>query len=332
MAFKSVDRTRRLFEILATVRRYGLGELAGDAAPRWLVGAKKDHDAPVAERLRLALEELGPVFIKFGQMLSTRRDLLPPGMAEELSRLQDDVPPFKGAKARELIEAAYGHSLDQFFAEFDEEPMAAASIAQVHAARLHAQGNDQDDETEGAEVVVKVLRPDVHERVVRDVAVMYWLAGLAARFHPEAERLRPVELARGLVIDRHPLGTLCDFHVAIAGFGGFHHGGGVFSGLQASGPHENDRVVDFIVLKPTERLLIFGKNAQGTGLAAVQKVQILIGLGGVVAGFRGRFLVTHRGHHGGRGEARSGKDVQRINRRRIPRCRAVHPTCKRIHP
>ncbi len=194
MAFKSVDRTRRLFEILATVRRYGLGELAGDAAPRWLVGAKKDHDAPVAERLRLALEELGPVFIKFGQMLSTRRDLLPPGMAEELSRLQDDVPPFKGAKARELIEAAYGHSLDKFFAEFDEEPMAAASIAQVHAARLHPQGDEKGEQTQGAEVVVKVLRPDVHERVVRDVAVMYWLAGLAARFHPEAERLRPVEI------------------------------------------------------------------------------------------------------------------------------------------
>ena len=187
---KSVVRTRRLFEILGTIRRYGLGELAGEAAPRWLVGAKKDFDDPVAKRLRLALEELGPVFIKFGQMLSTRRDLLPDGMAEELSRLQDDVPPFQGAKARALIEAAYGHSLDEFFAVFDDEPMAAASIAQVHTARLHA----NDGESEGAEVVVKVLRPDVHERVVRDVAVMYWLAGLAARFHPEADRLRPVEI------------------------------------------------------------------------------------------------------------------------------------------
>mgnify|MGYP001326313393 CR=1 FL=1 len=187
---KSVVRTRRLFEILGTIRRYGLGELAGEAAPRWLVGAKKDFDDPVAKRLRLALEELGPVFIKFGQMLSTRRDLLPDGMAEELSRLQDDVPPFQGAKARALIEAAYGHSLDEFFAVFDDESMAAASIAQVHTARLHA----NDGESEGAEVVVKVLRPDVHERVVRDVAVMYWLAGLAARFHPEADRLRPVEI------------------------------------------------------------------------------------------------------------------------------------------
>ena len=170
MALKSVDRTRRLFEILATVRRYGLGELAGDAAPRWLVGAKKDHDAPVAERLRLALEELGPVFIKFGQMLSTRRDLLPPGMAEELSRLQDDVPPFKGAKARELIEAAYGHSLDKFFAEFDEEPMAAASIAQVHAARLHPQGDEKGEQTQGAEVVVKVSGEVEVDQVLLHVA------------------------------------------------------------------------------------------------------------------------------------------------------------------
>ncbi|MES1948239.1 protein kinase [Salinisphaera sp. C84B14] len=184
------DRSRRMLEIIRTARRYGLGELAGDAAPTWLLGKPRAFDEPLNVRLRLALEELGPVFVKFGQTLSTRRDLLPEGMAEELAKLQDEVPPFEGAEARRLIEAAYGHSLDQFFEYFETEPMAAASIAQVHRARLHA----RDGEAQGREVVVKVLRPDVHERIGRDVAVLYRLAGLAARFHPEAKRLRPVEI------------------------------------------------------------------------------------------------------------------------------------------
>lgn len=184
------ERSRRLLEITRTIRRYGLGELLGDNAPRWLVGAPRDFDEPVAVRLRLALESLGPVFIKFGQTLSTRRDLLPEGMAEELAKLQDEVPPFEGAEARSLIESAYGHELERFFAEFDEQPMAAASIAQVHAARLHP----GEGEERGAAVVIKVLRPDVHERVARDIAVLYRFAKLAARFHPEAERLRPVEI------------------------------------------------------------------------------------------------------------------------------------------
>jgi ubiquinone biosynthesis protein len=184
------DRSRRMLEILRTARRYGLGEIAGDAAPTWLLGKPRSFDEPLNVRLRLALEELGPVFVKFGQTLSTRRDLLPEGMAEELSKLQDEVPPFEGAEARRLIESAYGHSLDKFFEHFETEPMAAASIAQVHSARLHA----REGEAQGREVVVKVLRPDVHERIERDVAVLYRLAGLAARFHPEAKRLRPVEI------------------------------------------------------------------------------------------------------------------------------------------
>ncbi|WP_416235845.1 ubiquinone biosynthesis regulatory protein kinase UbiB [Salinisphaera orenii] len=185
-----LSRSRRMLEILRTARRYGLGELMGDAAPTWLLGKPRDFDEPLNVRLRLALEALGPVFVKFGQTLSTRRDLLPEGMAEELSKLQDDVPPFEGAEARRLIEAAYGHSLEVFFESFETEPMAAASIAQVHAARLHPRAG----EVAGREVVVKVLRPDVHERIDRDIAVLYRLAGLAARFHPEARRLRPVEI------------------------------------------------------------------------------------------------------------------------------------------
>jgi len=184
------DRSRRLLEILRTARRFGLGDLFGDNAPRWLLGRQRTFEQPVNVRLRLALEALGPVFIKFGQALSTRRDLLPPGMAEELSGLQDDVPPFDGAEARRLVEADYGHSLDRFFESFETEPMAAASIAQVHRGRLHPAAG----ETEGRRVVVKVLRPGVHAAVARDVAVLYRLARLAARLHPEAARLRPVEI------------------------------------------------------------------------------------------------------------------------------------------
>lgn len=183
-------QTRRLFEIRRVARQFGLGELFGDEVPRWLLGRSGAHDEPLYVRLRLALEALGPVFIKFGQALSTRRDLLPPGMAEALSRLQDDVPPFDGNQARRLIEADYGHSLDRFFEWFDMQPLAAASIAQIHRARLHPAAG----ESRGRDVVVKVLRPGVHAAVARDVAVLYRLARMAARFHPEAARLRPVEI------------------------------------------------------------------------------------------------------------------------------------------
>ena len=110
------------------------------------------------ERLRLALEELGPIFVKFGQALSTRRDLLPPDIADELAKLQDRVPPFPGAEARAIVEQAYGRPLTDVFEQFDENPLAAASIAQVHAARLRT----------GDEVVVKVLRPGMRELIERD--------------------------------------------------------------------------------------------------------------------------------------------------------------------
>ena len=137
-----------------------------------------------AERLRLALEELGPIFVKFGQAVSTRRDLLPADIADELAKLQDRVPPFPGAIARESIERAYGRALSQVFSAFDETPLAAASIAQVHAARL----------PDGAEVVVKVLRPDMRAVIERDLEVLHALADLAQRYWAEGRRLRPREL------------------------------------------------------------------------------------------------------------------------------------------
>jgi ubiquinone biosynthesis protein len=138
------------------------------------------------ERLRLALEELGPVFVKFGQAISTRRDLLPPDIAAELVKLQDEVPPFDGATARGLIERSLGQPVAKVFGRFDTTPLAAASIAQVHAAEL----------PDGSEVIVKVLRPDMHAVIARDVEVLYALARLANRYSIEGRRLRPVEVVR----------------------------------------------------------------------------------------------------------------------------------------
>ncbi|TVU90190.1 ubiquinone biosynthesis regulatory protein kinase UbiB [Vreelandella titanicae] len=137
------------------------------------------------ERLRLALEALGPIFIKFGQMLSTRRDLLPADIADELKRLQDQVPPFPGEQAAARVEKALEMSLEEAFAEFDRVPLASASIAQVHAARLHG----------GEDVVVKIIRPGIDRVMRQDMALMYQVAKLFSKI-PEARRLRPVEVIR----------------------------------------------------------------------------------------------------------------------------------------
>jgi ubiquinone biosynthesis protein len=138
------------------------------------------------ERLRLALEELGPIFMKFGQMLSTRRDLLPRDIADELERLQDRVPPFSSVEAKRIVEAAYEWPLTEAFARFDESPLAAATIAQVHGAQLK----------NGKEVVVKIVRPGIRALIARDIEVLFSLAELANRYWSEAHRLRPVELVR----------------------------------------------------------------------------------------------------------------------------------------
>lgn len=139
---------------------------------------------PRGERLRLALEELGPIFIKFGQLLSTRPDLLPEDIANELSKLQDRVPPFPGSLAIEIVESAYGESLDKHFREFNSEPLASASVAQVHVAKL----------LDGKEVVVKVLRPGIDKVIKRDLSLLYTVAELAKRYSSDARRLRPVEI------------------------------------------------------------------------------------------------------------------------------------------
>ena len=150
----------------------------------YLAPRKRDRAAPLGERIRLALEELGPIFVKFGQAISTRRDLLPRDIADELAKLQDAVPPFPAEQALEIVESAYEQSVSEVFQRFDVTPLAAASIAQVHTAQLK----------DGKEVIVKVLRPGVQERIESDLAVLRMLAGLADRYWEHGKRLKPLEI------------------------------------------------------------------------------------------------------------------------------------------
>src|SRR6202790_5173931 len=147
---------------------------------------QRGSDLTRGARLRLALEELGPIFVKFGQALSTRRDLLPADIADELARLQDKVPPFPGAVARAMIERSYGEPLDTRLRAFEEAPLAAASIAQVHAAKL----------ADGRDVIVKVLRPGMKATIELDLEVLYTIAGMAERWWTQSRRLKPLEIVR----------------------------------------------------------------------------------------------------------------------------------------
>ena len=166
--------------ILATHLFRPLRFLAYLSPWRWF----RDKSINRGQRIRNTLQELGPIFVKFGQILSTRRDLLPLDIATELSYLQDRVPPFPGEQARRIVEQAYGKPVDQVFARFDEKPLASASIAQVHSAQL----------LDGREVVVKVVRPAIERTIRRDLDLMYSFARLAQRYWPQGRRLRPVEV------------------------------------------------------------------------------------------------------------------------------------------
>ena len=188
-----MSRLSRLARIAAIVCRYRLDALIPHewlpAGPRLLLAplsALPAPSAPRGERLRQALESLGPVFIKFGQMLSTRRDLLPPDIADELARLQDDVPPFSGEEARQLIEQALSRPVTELFAHFDSVPLASASVAQVHPATL----------PDGRAVVVKVIRPGIGAVIRQDIALLYLLARLVRRCLPDGRRLRPLDVVR----------------------------------------------------------------------------------------------------------------------------------------
>jgi ubiquinone biosynthesis protein len=145
---------------------------------------RRRSTASLGARIRLALEELGPLFVKFGQAVSVRRDLLPAELADELAKLQDQVPPFPSALAVQTLERAFRRPLAEIFPEFEEQALAAASIAQVHAARLPG----------GQDVVVKILRPGVHGMIRRDLEVLFAIARLAERYWPDVRRLHPVEV------------------------------------------------------------------------------------------------------------------------------------------
>jgi len=187
-------RRRTVFRMIAIQRvlvKYGLDDIIKQThllRPLrflfYLAPRRRNRSAPLGERIRLALEELGPVFVKFGQAISTRRDLLPPDIADELAKLQDAVPPFPAAEAIAIIDAAYGEPVDEVFERFDTEPLAAASIAQVHTAKLKG----------GPEVIVKVLRPGVQEQIEADLAVLRVIAKLAERYWEHGKRLRPLEV------------------------------------------------------------------------------------------------------------------------------------------
>ena len=177
--------------IVWVVLRYGLDELvlSGFRNPllrtlRRVITTGRNLSSPRGQRLREALERLGPIFVKFGQVLSTRRDLLPPDIADELARLQDRVPPFSSDVAVATIERAFGRKLDAVFRQFERVPVASASIAQVHFAELH----------DGREVAVKVLRPNMLPVIEKDLALMRMMAGWVEKMSADGKRLKPREV------------------------------------------------------------------------------------------------------------------------------------------
>ena len=190
----------RLVFIVFTVLRFGLDELAMSGfrqrwvrALSWTVTLGRRFDQPRGVRLRMALERLGPIFVKFGQVLSTRRDLLPLDVADELARLQDRVPPFPAAQAAALVEKAFGRRIDELFASFETEPVASASIAQVHFATLK----------DGREVAVKVLRPGMLAVIDDDLTLLHTLARWVERLSSDGKRLKPREVVAEFDIYLH---------------------------------------------------------------------------------------------------------------------------------
>jgi ubiquinone biosynthesis protein len=191
-----VNGALRILQILRVVRRHRLDALLEDTALagrlrllRPFVRVRGDEaNLPRGERLRLALQELGPLFVKFGQVLSTRRDLLPPDIADALAQLQDRVAPFPGEQAEAIVAQELARPLSELYRSFDRAPLASASVAQVHAAEL----------LDGRAVVVKVLRPGVEQRIAQDLSLLRSFARLAERIGPDPEMTRPQEIVSEL--------------------------------------------------------------------------------------------------------------------------------------
>ena len=190
-----MSRFLRGFTILWVVFRYGLDELvlSGFQHPvvrsvRRVLTLGRKLDKPRGVRLREALEELGPIFVKFGQVLSTRSDLMPPDVAEELAKLQDRVPPFDSQIAVDTIEKSFRKPIDQIFVSFERQPVASASIAQVHFAIT------RDKDGVEREVAVKVLRPGMKSVIDKDLALMHMMAGWVEKLSKEGKRLKPKQV------------------------------------------------------------------------------------------------------------------------------------------
>lgn len=199
---KRIGQILRLIHINFILARYGLDKIILSlhlfAPLRFLVYLNpwnwfRSHSYNRSVAIRLALQDLGPIFVKFGQALSTRRDLLPEDIANELVKLQDKVPPFPSDIAIQIVEKAYQENIGDLFAHFEAQPMASASIAQVHAARLHS----------GDEVVVKIVRPNIEKQIKRDIELLLLLAELAERYSPEARRLRPLDVVKEFKMTLH---------------------------------------------------------------------------------------------------------------------------------
>ena len=182
----------RLLGIQRTLIRHGLEEIVWATHLFRPIGwlrrliHRRSRRESLGRRIRQTLEELGPIFVKFGQAVSTRRDLLPADIIDELAKLQDQVPPFPSQEALQILESAFGQAADELFGSFEREPLAAASVAQVHAATLPG----------GESVVVKILRPGVRRSIERDLAVLYAIAELAERYWTDGPRLRALEVVR----------------------------------------------------------------------------------------------------------------------------------------
>jgi ubiquinone biosynthesis protein len=185
-----LSQVTHLLRIVRVLAHHNLDEYLVAFSPLkpWLfllhLFPRRKDDAPRGQRLRQALEELGPVFVKLGQMLSTRPDLIPDDIAEELSLLQDRVPPFPGDEALLILEQAYEEPVSHHLIDFNQQPLASASVAQVHDARL----------TDGTEVIVKILRPGLEPIINRDIDLLYMLARMGEKYSPDIRRLRAVEV------------------------------------------------------------------------------------------------------------------------------------------
>lgn len=202
---KPVSSISRIRQIRTVFKKYALYELieplqlpfAAKLVAGIALGRVKEHALPIGERVRLALEELGPVFVKLGQALSTRPDLLPAEIAQELTLLQDKVPPIPAATSMKIIRDAYGEELNEIFSNIDDQPLASASIAQVHSATLKdGLAIEGQNRTTSNEVVIKVIRPGIESVIKSDLKVMYGFAGFLQKNWSRGEQFRPLDVIK----------------------------------------------------------------------------------------------------------------------------------------